>query len=213
MALARQHFIGGRWTPGSRIVIGKIDLPPRPILQDRLDHTPFRRNGVLCLNLISSPGAGKTSLLERTLESFAPGERVAVLTGDIQTDKTDSALVEFVREIKGIRGDRPVTDDELAAGKAKLIQSLPSRLASINGVSGLVNEIYVNGLPEDYWTRFMQAVNAVTAADVQRVARQYVDIDHLTILIVGDRAKIEGPVRATGVAAIVVLDKNGNPMK
>ena len=46
----------------------------------------FRRHGVLCLNLISSPGAGKTSLLERTLEGFPKGERVAVLTGDIQTD-------------------------------------------------------------------------------------------------------------------------------
>jgi hydrogenase nickel incorporation protein HypB len=46
----------------------------------------FQEHGILCLNLVSSPGAGKTSLLERTLESFAPGERVAVLTGDIQTD-------------------------------------------------------------------------------------------------------------------------------
>ena len=46
----------------------------------------FREHGILCLNLISSPGAGKTLLLERTLESFAPGTRVAVLTGDIQTD-------------------------------------------------------------------------------------------------------------------------------
>src|ERR1035438_8303269 len=36
----------------------------------------FRENGILCLNLISSPGAGKTLLLERTLESFAPGTRV-----------------------------------------------------------------------------------------------------------------------------------------
>lgn len=45
----------------------------------------FAAEHVLCLNLISAPGSGKTSLLERTLESFAPGERVAVLTGDIQT--------------------------------------------------------------------------------------------------------------------------------
>lgn len=46
----------------------------------------FAEHDILCLNLISSPGSGKTSLLERTLESFSPGERVAVLTGDIQTD-------------------------------------------------------------------------------------------------------------------------------
>jgi hydrogenase nickel incorporation protein HypB len=55
----------------------------------------FRKNDVLCLNLISSPGAGKTSLLERTLEGFARGERVAVLTGDIQTDNDAARLARF----------------------------------------------------------------------------------------------------------------------
>jgi hydrogenase nickel incorporation protein HypB len=45
----------------------------------------FAEHNILCLNLISSPGSGKTSLLERTLESFDRNERVAVLTGDIQT--------------------------------------------------------------------------------------------------------------------------------
>jgi zinc protease len=132
--------------------------------------------------------------------------------GDIQTDKTDSALVEFVKEIKGIRGDRPVTEDELASAKAALIQSLPSRVASVQGIAGLVNEVYVNGLPEDYWTKFQEGVRAVTVADVQRVARQYIDADRLTILIVGDRSKIEAPVRATNVAPVVILDAKGNPI-
>jgi hydrogenase nickel incorporation protein HypB len=62
----------------------------------------FREHGILCLNLVSSPGAGKTSLLERTLESFAPGERVAVPTGDIQTDNDARRLARFgfaVRQI------------------------------------------------------------------------------------------------------------------
>ena len=52
-------------------------------------------HGILCLNLVSSPGAGKTSLLERTLEAFAPTQRVAVLTGDIQTDNDAVRLARF----------------------------------------------------------------------------------------------------------------------
>jgi hydrogenase nickel incorporation protein HypB len=52
----------------------------------------FAEHGVLCLNLISAPGSGKTSLLERTLESFDPSERVAVLTGDIQTENDAQRL-------------------------------------------------------------------------------------------------------------------------
>jgi hydrogenase nickel incorporation protein HypB len=62
----------------------------------------FHEHGVLCLNLISSPGSGKTSLLERTLGGFSRGERVAVLTGDIQTDQDAARLARFgfpVRQI------------------------------------------------------------------------------------------------------------------
>jgi hydrogenase nickel incorporation protein HypB len=55
----------------------------------------FAEHGILCLNLVSSPGAGKTSLLERTLEAFAPTQRVAVLTGDIQTDNDAVRLARF----------------------------------------------------------------------------------------------------------------------
>jgi hydrogenase nickel incorporation protein HypB len=62
----------------------------------------FARHGVLAINLISSPGSGKTSLLERTLESFDPSRRVAVLTGDIQTDADATRLQRYgfpVRQI------------------------------------------------------------------------------------------------------------------
>lgn len=62
----------------------------------------FREHGILCLNLISSPGSGKTSLLERTLESFHRDARVAVLTGDIQTENDAARLRRFgfpVRQI------------------------------------------------------------------------------------------------------------------
>ena len=55
----------------------------------------FREECILCLNLISSPGSGKTSLLERTLESFPRSERVAVLTGDIQTENDAARLRRF----------------------------------------------------------------------------------------------------------------------
>ena len=52
----------------------------------------FQEHGVLCLNLISAPGSGKTSLLERTLENLPRDERAAVLTGDIQTDNDAARL-------------------------------------------------------------------------------------------------------------------------
>jgi hydrogenase nickel incorporation protein HypB len=62
----------------------------------------FARHGIFCLNLISSPGSGKTALLERTLASFPADKRVAVLTGDIQTDADARRLARYgfpVRQI------------------------------------------------------------------------------------------------------------------
>ena len=55
----------------------------------------FRQNNVLVVNLISSPGSGKTTLLEKTLEALPRTERVAVLTGDIQTENDANRLKRF----------------------------------------------------------------------------------------------------------------------
>jgi len=62
----------------------------------------FQKHGILCLNLISSPGSGKTSLLERTLESLPRQDRVAVLTGDIQTENDANRLKRFHFPVKQI---------------------------------------------------------------------------------------------------------------
>ncbi len=62
----------------------------------------FREQNILCVNLISSPGSGKTALLEKTLASFAPTQTVAVLTGDVQTDNDARRLSGYgfpVRQI------------------------------------------------------------------------------------------------------------------
>lgn len=62
----------------------------------------FARSGIFAVNLIGSPGSGKTALLERTLESYDPSRRVAVVTGDIQTDADAARLGRYgfpVRQI------------------------------------------------------------------------------------------------------------------
>jgi hydrogenase nickel incorporation protein HypB len=62
----------------------------------------FERDGVYAVNLIGSPGSGKTALLERTLDSFDRSRRVAVVTGDIQTDADAARLRRYgfpVRQI------------------------------------------------------------------------------------------------------------------
>ncbi len=62
----------------------------------------YAAHQVLCLNIVSSPGSGKTTLLERTLEGFPPETRVAVLTGDIQTERDAERLARFGFPVKQI---------------------------------------------------------------------------------------------------------------
>lgn len=130
--------------------------------------------------------------------------------GDIISARTDAALIEFMKELRGITGSRPVTDEELATAKNALVQRLPSMFGSVAGLNRSLSTLWIYGLPDAYYQQYSKAVAAVTKDDVVRVAKQYIDLAHLAIVIVGDRAAIEGPLRATGIAPIVVLDVEGN---
>ena len=130
--------------------------------------------------------------------------------GDIVSAKSDAALVEFMKELRGIGGSRPVTDDELSMAKDSLIQRLPAQFASVQGINGAITTLWTQTLPGDYYQQYGAKIGAVTKEDVVRVAKQYIDLDHLAIVIVGDRASIEAPLKATGIAPIVVMDIEGN---
>jgi zinc protease len=131
--------------------------------------------------------------------------------GDIVTEKSDAALMEFMKELRGILGARPVTDEELATAKDSLIQRLPATFASVNSINNALTNMWTQNLADDYYQQYAKSITAITKADVVRVAKQYIDLDHLAIVIVGDRAKIEGPLKATGIAPIALYDIEGNP--
>ncbi|HVZ18718.1 MAG TPA: hydrogenase nickel incorporation protein HypB [Terriglobales bacterium] len=85
----------------SRVVIEKKVLNENQILAEQLRQR-YYDNDVFCLNIISSPGSGKTALLERTLERFPKSTRVAVLTGDIQTENDAIRLARSGFPVKQI---------------------------------------------------------------------------------------------------------------
>ena len=130
--------------------------------------------------------------------------------GAIVSDKTDAALNEFWKEFKGIIGERPITDEEIKTAKESLIQGLPQRFASVSGIGGAITSLVVQGLPDDYYQTYAKNVSAVTREDLMRVAKRYIDINNFAIVIVGDRAKVEAGLKATGIAPITVLDIEGN---
>jgi len=131
--------------------------------------------------------------------------------GSIFTDKTDAALIEFMKELKGIVGEKPITDEEIKTAKESLIQGLPQRFASVTAISGAITTLAFQGLPDDYYQTYADKVSAVTKDDLLRVAKRYIDLGHLAIVIVGDRAKVETALKATEIAPVTMLDIEGNP--
>jgi len=120
-------------------------------------------------------------------------------------------LIEFMKELKGIVGEKPITDEELKTAKDSLIQGLPQRFASVNAISNAITSLTVQGLPDDYYQQYAKNVSAVTKEDVLRVAKRYIDLEHLAIVIVGDRSAVEAALKATNIAPITYIDIEGNP--
>src|SRR5215469_13390884 len=90
-----------RWNSMNRVPLERKVLNENDRVAVEL-REEFRQHGVLCVNLVSSPGSGKTSLLERTLEQMPRSTRAAVLTGDLQTENDAARLRRFGFPVKQI---------------------------------------------------------------------------------------------------------------
>jgi predicted Zn-dependent peptidase len=131
-----------------------------------------------------------------------------VASASIVTAKTDSALIEFMRELRRIR-DEAVPQAELAKAKAYISLGLPAEFETTQGAARQFSNLLLYDLPLDYYGTYIPRINAVTAADVQRVARQYLDPDHFAIVVVGDRSKIEAGLQALHEGPIAYRDMWG----
>lgn len=108
--------------------------------------------------------------------SILPGRYGAGYVVSLQTRvEAVAEAAQLVKEEMARMGRQPVADRELALAKAYLIGSFPLRLDTSAKVAGLLIGIEENGLGLDYPDRFKAEVAKVTAADVQRVAKRYLD--------------------------------------
>jgi predicted Zn-dependent peptidase len=121
----------------------------------------------------------------------------------VQTQSTGPALAEFMKELRGIR--EPIPAEELDRAKKFLANRYLQRFQSVAGVAGSLGDMVEYRLPADQLSRYPERVLAVTAADVARVARQYVDPANLAIIVVGDRAAVEQQIRQQDLGALRLL--------
>lgn len=110
-------------------------------------------------------------------------------TAEVRTAVTGDALKEFFYELERIRDER-VSSDELADAKSFLTGVFPIRAETQEGLTGLISNQVLYGLPDDYLQSYRERIDAITADDVQRVANEYVRPDVAAMVIVGDAKEI-----------------------
>ena len=106
--------------------------------------------------------------------------------------------------------DGDVTDAELGRAKDQITKSFPARFATRSSVAAQLAELAVYGFPDSYLADYTRKIAAVTKDDVRRVARKYLDPSHLTVVVVGDRKSIEGPLAK--LAPVELRDLDGEPV-
>lgn len=129
----------------------------------------------------------------------------------VRTNVTDSSLVEFFKEFERIR-DEPVSQTELDRARNYIALGLPGDFETTGQMANQINNLLTFGLPFSYYDDYVRNIMAVTAADVQRVARKYVTPDSLSVVVVGDLKAIRPGIEALKLGPITVRDLYGNPV-
>lgn len=130
-------------------------------------------------------------------------------TAEVRTAVTGDSLKEFFHEFDRIR-DEKVDEVELDDAKNFLTGVFPLRAETQEGLTNLIVNQNLYGLPEDYLQTYRDNVRAVTPDDVQRVAGRYVRPDEMAIVIVGDAADVRPQVEPFA-ESIEIFDTDGNP--
>jgi zinc protease len=129
----------------------------------------------------------------------------------VRTDVTAPAVQEIFKEIQAMVAS-PMPDEELRVAKDALARSLPGAFETSAGAAASYSNVYIYDLGLDYFTRYPERVEAVTAAQAQAVAARYLVSDRLIVVAVGDRAKIEPELRKLNLGEVQFWSSDGKPL-
>jgi zinc protease len=140
----------------------------------------------------------------RSAFDYRPEPGPFAASAAVQTDVTGPALREFMVELRRI--SEPIPPEEVALARNFLAMRYPAGFQSVSGTAGRLVDMVLYDLPEDYLERYTEQVLSVTAEDVARVAREYIDPASLAIVVVGDRSVVEEQIRAEDLGPVTLLE-------
>lgn len=122
------------------------------------------------------------------------------LATSVRTDVTAEALKEAVKELQQLKDPKlgkPIRAEEVARARADLVQSVGARLEYGQRLGSTLSELWLHGLPMDYYRKYPALLAAETTDSLTRAASG-IDLDRMVIVVVGDRRVIDAPLRGLG---------------
>jgi zinc protease len=151
------------------------------------------------------------NLRERNGYSYGAGSQFAmraqagpfVALAGVQSDKTRESLIEFFNELNGMA--TPPESDELTRVRNLQALGFPGAFETTSSMAAQLIDLVVYGLEDSFFNEYVPKIQAVTAADVQRVAKQYIQPDRVIVVVTGDLKTIEQPVREARLGPVTVV--------
>lgn len=141
------------------------------------------------------------------------GSRNYLINTSVQTDKTNDAMIEIDKILKGIVSDYPITEKELSNAKDNLSLGRVSAWSNNAGLAEAALDEIAADLPQNYYRNYASAVAALTISDVNNAGSDLLKGKPLTWIIVGDLSKIEPAIRSGGYGKVHVIDAEGNSIR
>jgi zinc protease len=133
-------------------------------------------------------------------------------SGFVQTDKTKEALAELRRQTRMIAGDEPISDAELRTAKAAFAQSYASGFETSSDLASMVENLWISNLPQSAMQTDPEEIARTSLADVQAAAARFARLDKASLLLIGDRNRIEEGIRSLNIGPIILLNADGSPV-
>jgi zinc protease len=126
------------------------------------------------------------------------------LASNVRSDVTAEALKEAIAELSALKDaklGKPIRAEEVARARADLVQSVGARLEYGARIGSSLADLWLHGLALDYYRRYPALLAAETPETLSRAAAN-LDLEHLVVVVVGDRATIEAPLQALGYRVV-----------
>jgi zinc protease len=124
----------------------------------------------------------------------------------VQTEVTVPALRDILDQVRGMV-DQPVSDKELTEARDYLVGVFPLRFETAGQVAGAISGLVIHGLPDDELDRYRPAVSAVTGDEVAAAARDHLRPDELSVVLVGDAARIGSEIEAASFGPLTIVSE------